>query len=42
MMARRKPSVRLKKSKGFISIITTFYDDVGKTVKKSVENIKIK
>lgn len=39
VMARRKPSIRIKKTKTGLEIIKKFYDSVGKVVKQEVEII---
>lgn len=39
MTKRRKPSVKVKKKKDFIEIITTFYDKFGKAYDKNIERI---
>lgn len=38
-MARRKPSVSIKKNKDWLEIITTKYDKFGRKIEKQIEKI---
>jgi len=39
-MKQRKPSVSVKKTKNGIEIVTKFYNEFGKVVKKQVEAVR--